>query len=492
MSKTRWSIVIPSLLNMAMAVWVDNASAESPQPSLLDVVQKYADTMIERGRDTYGPQKSGLLLSAMDRTTLAPLTSRPVAPGGIRREDRPGEPWSALTGANLHLDENLLRILYALSEITGDSKYAQVADEEISWFLKNAMSPTTNLLAWGEHMSWGVMEDRAISGMPDGIHEFARPWVLWERSYALAPEQCEKFALGLWEHQIANHKTGGFDRHALYFKHGPIDGKDFPRHAAFYVLTWGHAYKHTQKPVFLEAIEALLARFERKRVQKDGSMVGTMGPLDCEVTAAMVPEPLAGRLRAFCEKEDELILADMAKQSGAAKPSLVFNAASPAKSAPAGQKPAAGDAAEPAEPPLWRNGYSAGTQASNAMFCLARYEQVHKPAYKDMIVSIADKYANSLPEEDLDAWPLAFAHAISTQVAAYRLTEKPVYKAQAQRLARMAVEFFWQDNPLPRASLKSGHYEAMTGGDSLALSLLEVHALTNKLPIVLPSNTIDR
>src|SRR5262245_46108242 len=217
-----------------------------------------------------------------------------------------------------------------------------------------------------------------------------------------------------------------------------------------------------------------------------------MGPLDCESTAELVPEPLAGRLRAFCEKEDELILAEMAKQSEIAKTSLVFNAISASKSASAGKKPAAGKSAEIVEPPLWKNGYSSGTQASNAMFCLARYEQVHKPAYKAAIVAIADKYANSLPEEDLDAWPLAFAHAISTQVAAYRFTEQPVYKAQAQRLARMAVEYFWQDNPLPRASLKSGHYEAITGGDSLALALLEVHAAAHGLTQKIPSNTIDR
>jgi hypothetical protein len=52
---------------------------------LLDVVQRYADTMIERGRDIYGPHKSGLLLSALDRTTLAPLRVRPAPPAGIRR-----------------------------------------------------------------------------------------------------------------------------------------------------------------------------------------------------------------------------------------------------------------------------------------------------------------------------------------------------------------------------------------------------------------------
>src|SRR5438046_1009348 len=101
----------------------------------LDVVRRYADTMIDRGRDTYGPQKSGLLLSALDRMTLAPLTTRPAAPGGVRREDRSGPPWEPLTGANPHLDENLLRVLYTLTDLTGEPRYRQAADGELTWFL---------------------------------------------------------------------------------------------------------------------------------------------------------------------------------------------------------------------------------------------------------------------------------------------------------------------------------------------------------------------
>jgi hypothetical protein len=145
-----------------------------------------------------------------------------------------------------------------------------------------------------------------------------------------------------------------------------------------------------------------------------------------------------------------------------------------------------------AAPPLWRNGYSASTKAATAMFCLARFEQVGKPAYRSAAIAIADQYRDSSPEEDLDAWPLAFAHAISAQAAAYRWTQRPIYRDQAERLARMAVELYWQDNPLPRASLKTGHYEAITGADSLALALLDVHALRHKLPIPVPANTIDR
>jgi uncharacterized protein YyaL (SSP411 family) len=87
---------------------------------------------------------------------------------------------------------------------------------------------------------------------------------------------------------------------------------------------------------------------------------------------------------------------------------------------------------------------------------------------------------------------MSFGHAISTEVAAYRLTEQPKYLEQARKFADMAVNFFWQDKPLPRASLKTGHYETITGADSLALALLEVHAVTHGLTNRIPSNTIDR
>jgi hypothetical protein len=238
------------------------------------------------------------------------------------------------------------------------------------------------------------------------------------------------------------------------------------------MVAWGHAFKHTGDQTFLQAIETLLARFERKRVGKDGKMVGTIGPLDCENAAALVPQPLAGRLRAFAEKEDELTLADLHAQGVPANPAASGPAAS--------------------SPPLWRNGYSASTNAATAMFCLARFDQVGKQAFRNAAIAIADQYIDSSPEEDLDAWPLAFAHAISAQAAAYRWTQRPVYREQAERLARMAVEMFWQDNALPRASLKTGHYESITGADSLALALLDAHSINQKLPIVVPSNTIDR
>ncbi len=450
------------LLGFALA----SHGAQVASTNFLDVVRRYADTMIEKGRDTYGPQKSGLLLSALDRTTLAPLKVRPAPPGGIRRGDRPGRPWVEMNGANPMLDQNLLRVLYTLSEITRDVHYAKVADEELTWFFHHTMSPKTSLLPWGEHLSWDVMHDVPISGGEEMMHEFARPWALWDRCFALAPEASARFALGLWEHQVANHKTGGFDRHAPYFEHGPVDGKDFARHAGFYIGTWCYAWKHTTNEVFTHAIGTLLARFEKKRVQKDGSLAATIGPLECELAATMTPGPLASRLRVFAAKEDELMIPDLQKQVRGDTNGYV--------------------------PPKWQSGYSAGTLANQAMFCLARHEQTTNAAYRELLIAIADQYLGARPEEDLDAWPQSFAHAISTEVAAWRFTKRPAYLEQAGAFARMAVELFWQDNPLPRASKHTGHYETITGADSLALALLEVHAATHGLTNRIPSNTIDR
>jgi len=63
---------------------VEIPKAPVPQSPFIRVVYGYADAMLKNGRDNYGPQKSALFLSALDRNTMAPLTNLPAAPEGIR------------------------------------------------------------------------------------------------------------------------------------------------------------------------------------------------------------------------------------------------------------------------------------------------------------------------------------------------------------------------------------------------------------------------
>ena len=98
-----------------------------------------------------------------------------------------------------------------------------------------------------------------------------------------------------------------------------------------------------------------------------------------------------------------------------------------------------------------------------------------------------------MPGEEIDAWPLSFGQAITIELAAFRITARREYHARAFKLGEIAVEKFFGDGPLPRASLKSDHYESTTGADTLVLALAELHLSTLTITVVrTPSNTIDR
>jgi len=453
----------------------DIPKAPVPKSPYIAVVYRYADTLLDKGRDAYGPQKTGLFLSALDRTTLAPLTNRPPAPGDIRETDRVGTAGGPLVGANPQHDENLLRLLYLVSDLTAKPKYRDAANAALKWFLQNAQSPVTGLLPWGEHLSWDVMADRVITanGDENGTHEFSRPWLLWDRCFEAAPDASRRFALGLWEHQIADRKTGAFDRHAGFAKHLPGAEIDFPRHAGFYIRTWAVAYAQTKDGQFLKAIETLLRRYEMKRHPVTGLMESYNGftnawpasalslAIDCGGAAHLVPEPLAFRLRSFAAREDEVFCAlphDLKSAGG-----FITSAEVPT-----------GHSNEPPSP-LWRVGPGGNTTAQIGMMCVSRYDNAARIGHRHLLLAAADAYLRSMPGDGEDIWPRAFGHAISLQVAAWGHSAKPEYLERARTFADLAIERFFGTNALPRASFKSEHYESITGADTLALALAELH-----------------
>ena len=96
------------------------------QRDYLKVVKAYAETLVERGRDTYGAKKTPLFAASLDRKNLAPGNFPGIA--GIRVQDR------CFGCANPMHDQNLYQVLYALTKITGDKKYAA----EKKWFLSRS------------------------------------------------------------------------------------------------------------------------------------------------------------------------------------------------------------------------------------------------------------------------------------------------------------------------------------------------------------------
>lgn len=402
----------------------DIPKAPVPSSPFIRVVYGYADAMLKNGRD-----KSGLLLSALDRHALAPLTNRPPAPEGVRSSDRTGASNTPLAGSSPYHDENLLRLLYTLSELTTKPHYRAAADIELKWFAGNNASNTL------EHF---------------------RPWMLWDRCFELAPDASRQFTLHLPQEQAGSSAANS------------------SRQLGFNVRALAVAYAHTKDGQLVRAINGLLDRYPTNLSHDFALSLA----IDCDGAAQRVPESLASRLRAVAAREDGVFCSlphNVRKDGG-------FIISAPKKFGEANSRT-----------PRWKARYDGNTTAQVGMMCVSRYDNAGNAGYRDLIFAAADAYLASLPADTEDAWPATFGHAISLEIAAWRHSADWKYLECARKLGDVGVERFWGTNALPRASLKADHYESITGADTLALALLELHL--NILHITAarcPANTIDR
>jgi len=461
---------------MAMAMFAPRAGAS--EVDHLKVVRAYADVLLDKGRDRTGKVHSPLIAAALDRKTLSFARFAPVA--GIRAGDR------VLSGANPMHDLNLYQVLYALADLTGEKRYAAEADAALRWFFQHCQSPATGLLAWGEHMGWDFRTER-MAGR--NTHEYYRPWVLWDRSFQLAPKACLTFARGVWDHQIGDPKTGNFSRHARYDRHGPGTGSEYPRHGGFYITTWAAAYAHSKDPVFLKAIDTLLTYFHTRRSPASGAIPAESHPrskgnmmwppsnlslaIDCWDAAACVPADLAKKLRDSAAKTDRVFLRipqDLAPGSGRgfAVGANTHTLGPHTKGGWRGTQ-------------TWATRYGSYTDAQVAILCSLRYRQVKLAGYRKLILDTAARYLTSQPDAGRPVYPGALGDAVWLMLTAHDLTGQAKYLARADRFATLAVGMFLDsDSPLPKASTKNNHYEAITRADTLMMALLKLWQRQNK------------
>lgn len=93
-------------------------------------------------------------------------------------------------------------------------------------------------------------------------------WPHWDACYRLADGPSYAFAVGQWDHQIFDEKTGDFSRHARWSEHGPQGGADFPRYAGQLILNWADALARPasggrpRRDELPQAIAVLVGRME--------------------------------------------------------------------------------------------------------------------------------------------------------------------------------------------------------------------------------------
>lgn len=465
--------------------WGEDWMSVPREKRYLQVVRQSADALLEKGRDGYGPKKTAMILSLLDRRTGLPLEALPKAPEGVRKTDRTG-PY----GSNASVQMDLYRVLQETSRMTGDSRYGEAARDGLVDFLRVTQHPSTGLLAWGEHLFWNCRTDAAGKGedMESYVQEPKRDFIYFDLLYAAEPQRMLNYERGEWENQIANHDTGDFNRHCWYNGHRPGKGNDFPKEGGYFIDGWARAYEKSHEEVFRTAVRVLAKRYlgrmnsidlmdfesanEPGRQNRCVPLWATSLALECEDARHRVDPETAELLRTLATRLDRGYLALKHDPAGkgficwaettTGTPLLTLHDGNGYTSA-------------------WGMGYGMPTTGLYSLLCYTRMLQVGPgetaEGFKKLVIAAADRYIeepSGLVTHDI--WAAEYGVAIFSEIAAYRATGRKPYLDAAFDLGDTAILTFWgRDGLLPRASSRTDHYEAMTYADTLMLSLLALH-----------------
>jgi hypothetical protein len=240
---------------IAGASFANNASAAEPPKApvpkspYIAVVYRYADTLLEKGRDP-----SGSFFSALDRTTLTPLTNPPSS-------------FSTNVSSLPALDANLVRLLYFLSELTTKPKYREAADRSLRTFLQKADSAPTSSMAWDE----------------PGLA------MLWDRCFGLEPDFCHRLSFDLVNESRRTNAS--------------------VREIGFSIRSWAVARARTKDTRFETAIEKAIDSVPSllsTEMTNSGCVGAVSLAIDCNGAAPFVAEARANHLRKVAATIDEL------------------------------------------------------------------------------------------------------------------------------------------------------------------------------------------
>ena len=462
------------------------AADESASTPYLDTVRRAADGLLENARDTYGSQHSGMVLSVLDCHTCKPLAELPKAPAGVRYGDRTG-----VGGSNANLQQDLYRALHHLSRITGDRRYTDAAHAALVDFLRITQHPDTGLLAWGEHLYWNCVEDRLGDLDPNRTHEPKRKLVFFNELYEVEPERTLNYARGLWDHQIADQKTGDFSRHAKYDRHAPGTGYDFPKEGSYFISTWSQAYEKTREPVYREAVTVLATRYLNRtnelnllewestgrpgRTNKCVPLWMVSLALESHDAAQRMDPETAELLSTLARRQDTGFLNLRHAPDDPERGFVFFAFTNSGSLRPDKLKETDGHSRH------WGLGYGVHATSMFGLLSYSRQAQLGSgPAaedYRKLVIQAADLYVGLPPDpQQNDLWAGEYGTAILLEIAAHRLTGDTDYLDAARRLGDHATEALWDEGRvLPRASTKTSYYDVVSYADTLMLALLALH-----------------
>ncbi|MBN2375014.1 MAG: hypothetical protein JXD22_01335 [Sedimentisphaerales bacterium] len=174
-----------------------------------DYVTNCLDTLIEQGRDRYGPVHTPVLMSILDVYTLNSPEKPPLLDAMVRTEERPTHGRLSPGGSNLWMDQSMIKTMYHCTKLTGDTKYTEAADAYLDYTMKYCKKPN-GLFYWGSHSYWNAYTEQ-FGG--DGLHEILIKHPDWANMYRINPQAVKTEIDQIWKWHIFDKKTGMHNRH---------------------------------------------------------------------------------------------------------------------------------------------------------------------------------------------------------------------------------------------------------------------------------------
>ena len=179
MHRVRRSLFVLTFLAFGLSMFPQRGAAQMLLPSgisrtevedrtYLSYTTEVLDNLMIHGTDRYGSETSDMFVAILDVRTKATVIPE-FGDTDCRADTRFGR--RSPQGANFLHDQPLLRTMYRVSDITGDSNYSDFANTNIDYVTNNLVDGS-GMLWWGWHRHYDVVTDQMLShaGNPHEIH----------------------------------------------------------------------------------------------------------------------------------------------------------------------------------------------------------------------------------------------------------------------------------------------------------------------------------
>ncbi len=187
------------LLTVLASPLLDRTVRAEDSDKYLASAKKYADTVLEHGRDVYGKTRSPLFVDGMNIETLEPV-----------RWQYEGEEWVLCNFAG---QQPLMRLLDGLTALTADRRYRKAAEEAAGYAMEHLQSPS-GLLYWGGHAAWDLQQDKPVGQYGSNIHELKTHQPYYELMWRVNSNATRRLAEAIWAGHILDWSLLDYNRHA--------------------------------------------------------------------------------------------------------------------------------------------------------------------------------------------------------------------------------------------------------------------------------------